>query len=224
MKVDIRRWIESGADLRTGVRFLTLLSPNPGLARLVELNPRRYMPLLIQKLKEVSGLTEMPRSVCPEKPPRPLREEWPFLAEKDCPNELKIRAADKITCYRSYVEAHEKLFSCTSAEECYETAKNLIKSFTQNRKILSEFTYYREHHRILGRHPIFGELKKAAALRRLSIPELCRKRDNLKEAIWRLRHEIARGDKPHLQENRETRISQKERELDEVERILAAYA
>lgn len=98
MKDDIRRWIESGADLRTGVRFLTLLSPNPGLARLVELNPRRYMPLLIQKLKEVSGLTEMPRSVCPEKPPRPLREEWPFLAEKDCPNELKILAADKITC------------------------------------------------------------------------------------------------------------------------------
>ena len=181
MKDDIRRWIESGADLRTGGRFLTLLSPNPGLARLVELNPRRYMPLLIQKLKEVSGLTEMPRSVCPEKPPRPLREEWPFLAEKDCPNELKILAADKITCYRSYVEAHEKLFSCTSAEECYETAKNLIKSFTQNRKILSEFTYYREHHRILGRHPIFGELKKAAALRRLSIPELCRKRDNLKD-------------------------------------------
>lgn len=65
MRDDIRRWIESGADLLTGVRFLTLLSPNPELARLVELNPRRYMPLLIRKLKKVSGLVELPRSAYP---------------------------------------------------------------------------------------------------------------------------------------------------------------
>ena len=44
MKDDIRRWIESGADVPSGLRFLALLSPNPPLARLLTLKPREISP------------------------------------------------------------------------------------------------------------------------------------------------------------------------------------
>ena len=222
MKDDIRRWIESGADVPSGLRLLALLSPNPPLARLLTLNPGKYRPLLVRKLSALAGIDTATHQV-PDSPATPMRREWPFLSSPDCPAELKILAADKITAYHNYVEAHAALFSCTSPEECFSTAKKVMENFIENRKILSEFSYYREHHRPLGQHPVFKERREVSKLHKLSIPQLCRRRDNLREAIWRARPEIERGDRPHLREIREKRIAAKERELATVLQILSAY-
>lgn len=222
MKDDIRRWIESGADVPSGLRLLALLSPNPHLARLLTLNPDKYRPLLVRKLAALTGLGSI-HAQTPDRPSTPMRREWPFLASPDCPAELKILAADKITAYHNYVEAHAALFSCSSPGECFSTAKKVMENFIENRKILSEFAYYKEHHSPLGRHPVFKERRETSKLQKMSIPQLCRRRDNLREAIWRARHEIERGDRPHLREIREKRIAAKERELATVLQILSAY-
>ena len=144
-------------------------------------------------------------------------------SEPDCPPELKILAADKITAYRDYVDAHRRLFDCTTLDECFATAENLIKSFSENRKILYEFTYYAEHHALLGRHSIFREMQELATLRKMGPVALVARQKNLKGSIWRIKHEITRGSKPHLDIERRNRLKAKERELAAVNKMIEEY-
>ena len=219
MKDEIRQWLDSGAEVQEGLRLLSLVAPNKHLAKLVSLNPKRYKPLLIQSLASV---IEPATNSSPVRPS--FREDWPFLSDCDCPNELKILVADKITTHRRYVEAHEKLYDCTTPDECFSVAKNLIENYIENRKIHSELAYYKAHRKILGKHPIFEEVKRCNELRHLPISSLFRRKENLEEAIWRINSEIRKGNKPHLLPRREQRLAAKQRELSEVNRIIDNYA
>ncbi len=217
---EIRQWLDSGAEVQQGLRLLNIYAPNEHLARLVTLNPSRYKQLLVRTLTAKIA----PKTVQLAVPLRRFREDWPFLQKLGCPNELKILAADKITAYRNYVAAHEQLYDCTSLEECYAVAKKLIENYIENRKIHSELAYFKEHGNLLGKHPIFEELKRYAELRRLPVAELFRRKENLEGAIWRINSEIRKETKPHLLTSRERRLKSKQRELAEVQRIIASYA
>lgn len=217
---EIRQWLDSGAEVQQGLRLLNIYAPNEHLARLVTLNPSRYKQLLVRTLTAKAA----PEIAQPVVHPRRFREDWPFLQDPGCPNELKILAADKITAYRNYVSAHEQLYDCTSPKECYAVAKKLIENYIENRKIHSELAYFKEHGNTLGKHPIFDELKHCAELRRLPIAELFRRKENLEGAIWRINSEIRKETKPHLLTSRERRLKSKQRELAEVQQIIASYA
>lgn len=226
MRDAVQRWLESGAEVQAGLRLLSDYAPNNHLARLVTLRPDKYKGLLVATLCKLSNaqLPEQKPAVSAPTAPRPrLREHWPFLSAPDCPPELKILAADKITAYNSYVEAHRKLFDCTSPEECFSTAEEVIKSFGENRKIFFEFTYYAEHHALLGQHPIFKEMRQMSELRQKGILGLIACRRNIEGAIWRVRHEIERGDKPHLDIERQQRLQVKQRELAAVNQMIEEY-
>ncbi len=216
---EIRQWLDSGAEVQEGLRLLNLYAPNRHLARLVSLAPSRYKYLLVRTLT-----AKISDAVPPATAPVSFREDWPFLQNPDCPNELKILATDKITAYRNYVAAHEQLFNCPTQEECFITAKKVIENYIENRKICSELAYYKEHGTVLGKHPIFDEMKRIAALRRLPVAQLFRRKENLEEAIWRIGNEIRKGTKPHLLESRKARLKSKYRELAELQRILDSYA
>lgn len=218
----VSQWIQNGAGVEEGLRLLSEYAPDPFTERLVRLNPNRYGYLIRQKLQRFAS------SEPAHQPPtyqerQKFRQQWPFLADPDCPYELKILAADKITAYQNYVSGHAKLFSCSTLEECFETAKNIIKNYTENRKILSEFTYYGEHRTCLGKHPIFSEMNRLAEVRALPISELFRRKKNLEQNIWRIQSEINKNDKPHLLAEREARLESRRRELRETERLIADY-
>lgn len=215
----IRNWLGSGAEVQEGLRLLAIYAPNPHLHRLVSINPSQFKHLLVQVLSD-----KIPAITPSINRQSSFRENWSFLSDVDCPNELKVLASDKITAYWNYVDAHEKLFSCFTLEECFLTAKKIIENYIENRKIYSELAYYKEHHSLLGKHPIFDEMKRLAELRHLSIQELFRRKCNLEDAIWRIRSEIKKGDKPHLLITREQRLHRKQRELNEVQRIISTYA
>lgn len=152
-----------------------------------------------------------------------FREDWPFLSEPDCPTELKALAADMITSWHNYVNAHEDLFKCTTPEECFEAAEKTVRNFYQNSVSRTEFQYYKEHHRILGKHPIFALTKKLDNLRRMPITELIRKRRNVQDSIWRAEREIKKGDRPDLKVSREERLSRLKMTLDEINRMIKEY-
>ncbi len=220
---EIDRWIDSGAEVQEGLRLLSIYAPNRHLDALVRKAPKRFFHLLKAALLPFST---RPRAVAApaQAPPKVrFRESWPFLSEPDCPPELKILAADKITAWEESMSAHEELFQCTTPEQCYETAKKVVENYSNNRKIFSEFTHYKEHHSVLGEHPIFRESKQTAELRAMPIMELVRKQKNLEDAIWRAGHEIERGDKPHLRPEREERIAAKRRMLEQVKRMIDDY-
>ena len=220
MSNEIDRWISSGAEVTEGLRLLGIYAPNRWLDSLVRKAPKEYSRLLKKALLPFA--TEVPFSQTLTKGGR-FREDWPFLSEPDCPMELKALAADMITSWHNYVNAHEELFSCTTPEECYETAEKTIKNFTQNSSSRLEFQYYKDHHRILGRHPVFALSKKMDELRRLPVTSLVRKRDNVRDSVWRAEREIRRGDRPDLKARREERLARLRMTLDEINRMIDEY-
>lgn len=225
MREAVQKWLESGAEVQAGLRLLFLYAQNKHLDRLVTLRPDKYKILLINSLCRISGAIFSEKTTSPTLPmPRPqFREQWPFLATPDCPPELKVLAADKITSYHAYVAAHRQLFDCATLEGCFAVAETLIKSFTENRKILYEFTYYVEHHALLGRHPIFKEMQEMASLRKMSIVALIARKKNIEDAIWRIKHEIGRGTKPHLDIDRKQRLASKEILLNQINTLIDEY-
>lgn len=222
---EIDRWIRQGAEVNEGLRLLGIYAPNPWLAELVRRVPR-FRVMLEERLRpfgEESHATHLSSESVSQEYGNRFRKMWPFLGEADCPAELKILAADMITAWHEYVDAHEELYQCATAESCYETAEKVIKSFTQNRKIRSEFAYYKEHHSVLGRHPLFAESKRLEALRKMTVSELFRRQKNLVGAIWRVKSEMRKNDRPDLKLEREERLRSKEKELEEVNRIIDDY-
>ena len=219
---EIDRWFESGAGVQDGLRLLSVYAPNRHIEKLVKGDSRRFGYLLSDILGNFASRPRPSRCSDAAKVSG-FRENWPFLADPDCPDELKILAADKITAWQNYVDAHEDLWLCATPEQCFETAKKVIKNFDQNRKILSEFSHYREHHSILGEHPIFKERERMFRIREMTVSELVRRQKNLKDAIWRTEALIRNGDKPHLRAAREDGIAEKRRLLAETERMIADY-
>lgn len=219
---EIAKWLNEGAGIQEGLRLLSINAPNPRIERLVKASPVLFGPLLVRTLSQLAkpagaeGIQILSQS-------RQLRQDWPFLDKPDCPPELKILAADKITAYRTYTAEHKKLTSCSTLDECFECAKKIIENYTENRKILSEFAYYKEHGKILGKHQIFKTMKKIDELRALPVTKLLKKKKNLEDNIWRIRSEIKKNDKPHLLESRRERLRSRQLELEEVNRMIQDY-
>lgn len=216
---EIEQWLRSGAGVPEGLRLLSIYKPNPYLARMVENHPGKYRDLLVKALTGIERKT-VSETVIRQ---RGLREDWPFLSNPDCPPELKILAADKITAYAGFAREHEKLYAATSLEQCLDTAKNCVKFYCQNRKIFSEFAYYKEHGVILGKHPIFEEMKHRRELLSMGILDMERRRNNLRDAIWRLRKQIRLDERPDLEASRMDLLDAKERELAEINRLIEDY-
>ena len=149
-----------------------------------------------------------------------FREMYSFLSDRDCPNELKILAADKITTYWRIVELHEKIFRCGSVEDCLAVSFELVNTFIEDYRIKQELDYYKNHHGVLGKHRIFESQSRVDKMRKMSVKELIRKEKQLRDNIWRIKSEIAKGDKPYLLHEREQRLKEREKELELVTRML----
>lgn len=217
----VRAWLRAGAEVQSGLLLFSQFSSNTRLPILVKMNPAKYRPLLIEKLCALAGIEKQEEQA--PAPRRRFRDDFPFLRDPDCPQELKILAADKITAHERYIQAHDHLFDCTTLDECYQTARAAIENFQENRSIFTELDYYREHHAILGKHRIFDHLRQLRRLKALNIVELIAEQRRLRLAIWRINDEIKKGTKPHLLTEREQRRSQKEALLTEINNLIEAY-
>ena len=218
---EIRAWLRAGAEVKTGLLLFSRFSSNTRFAALVKVNPAKYRPLLIEKLCTLAGIAPLQEQPRPTR--RKFRDDFPFLRDPNCPPELKILAADKITAHDCYIRAHERLFDCTTLDECYTTAREAIENFIENRAIFQELDYYREHGAVLGKHRIFEYLRRRQQLREMNIVDLLAEQRRLRSAIWRIDDELKKGTKPHLQNERMQRRRQKETLLDEVNKLIDAY-
>ena len=119
MKEEIVSWLKSGCNLGKGVALYLQYGDNARFKKMLRLDPGKNffkLKLLLCRLAELEetnysgAIREMERDR--------FREMYSFLSDRDCPNELKILAADKITTYWRIVELHEKIFRCGSVEDC----------------------------------------------------------------------------------------------------------
>ncbi|WP_294141600.1 hypothetical protein [uncultured Sanguibacteroides sp.] len=218
---EILEWFKGACNIEQGVALYLKHGENRRFKALLSLHPviyQRRLKLLLARFAEVeiSDYSGTGR----EKEGDKFRKMYPFLADRDCPAELKILASDKITTYWTCVELHEKLFSCHKNEECLLVVRELVNAFIEDQTIKRELDYYKQHKGILGEHRIFERLKAIERVRSMGVKELFRKERQLRENIWRIKAEIAKGDKPHLLSYREQRLQEKLDELAMVEKRL----
>jgi hypothetical protein len=106
-----------------------------------------------------------------------LRVEFPFLNAQDCPNELKILVADKITAWNEYLVLHDEISKIESGEliltkeELENKASRAIECFNNNQKIYEELNAYKETGKVLGKHPIFRTLQLTREVEAMSMDE-----------------------------------------------------
>jgi len=149
-----------------------------------------------------------------------LRDEFPFLSDSACPDELKILVADKITAFRAYRESHKALFEVVTPEQQFNAVRDTVENFMLNREIYKELEYFKQHHKVLGEHPVFEKMKMINDLQKMKTEDLVIRKDNLKKYILRKKHEIEKKDKPHLNKKKLDAIDQYNWELTEVEKII----
>lgn len=229
MKQEILQWFGSGCAVDVGVRLLELYSQNKILIRMVKLDPRKNLDLMVRELSKLANIAPedlhqpgptTTKSTRPSSVPS-FREEFPFLTSPDCPMELKALVTDKFSSYYRYRELHKKLADCTTPIECADLSREIIGNYLENRAIYAELDYYKRHRTVLGKHPIFKHFHKVAELRKLNIKELVIKQQQIEHNIWRIESEIRKNDKPHLVAERQLRLEQKKAELAEVNRLLS---
>lgn len=103
-----------------------------------------------------------------------LREEFPFLASKDCPDELAILVNKMLNSYDEYRLKRQELFQTDfkDAKECYRAARAVLDPYILNREIWEELNYYKIHGKILGKMPQFAARKMKEKYRAMRTAEL----------------------------------------------------
>jgi len=118
-----------------------------------------------------------------------LRDEFPFLNTKDCPDKFKILVADKLTAFKAFKEGREEIKKLlelgATEEELYAMAVETVENFQLNLDIYDELNYYKEHGQILGKHPIFAEDMLTEKVNSYSTVELTKRQKNLRTYVSR---------------------------------------
>lgn len=116
--------------------------------------------------------------LAPKLDAKQIRVEFPFLNDKDCPNELKILIADKITAWNRYLELQGYLVKIESGEmsatkeELADISKDAIEAFNENKLIYDELNCYQTTGKVLGVHPIFKKLQLTREVEEMTADEL----------------------------------------------------
>jgi hypothetical protein len=148
-----------------------------------------------------------------------LREDYPFLNDRSCPDELKILVADKITTYHTYIEGHKALFQCQTIDDCLVAASRVITNYLENRQIHQELEHFKKRGKILGKHQIFTTIRRINEIRSMNLAQLIGK-EKMEMNIWRNKHLMSKQPGNQANSGRQDKISQYEIELKEVKRLL----
>ena len=112
----------------------------------------------------------------------PLRTEFPFLNDKDCPEVMFVVVGKRISAYRRYQEQHAKLQEVLAGtvtvteEEQTALATETQKSFDENQALWDELNHYNTTGEILGKHPLFRESVAQKEVNAMTVDQLAKYR------------------------------------------------
>jgi hypothetical protein len=92
-----------------------------------------------------------------------IREDFPYLNDKDCPEVLYVIVGKRIAAYKNYQHLHAVLQKVNlgeiemSEEEKLQLTIECDAAFNENRMLWDELKYYGKNKAILGKHSIFRE-------------------------------------------------------------------
>lgn len=149
-----------------------------------------------------------------------LRDEFPFLADKNCPDAFKILVADMLTAYDNYVKSHDELYNVKDEKEAFDVSDKLVDNYLENQAIWEELNHYKATGKILGKHPYFEEQNRRKELAALSSNELHKLKENFEMNLWRNKKKLQADPKPQLLKSRQAKIEIYERDLGIVKTLL----
>ena len=157
-----------------------------------------------------------------------ISEQYPFLRDENCPNEMKILIADAITSFHNFKDAHTELFEKVvqpkdtelSLDEIYDIAAKLLADFEINREIHAELEHFAKTGEILAEHELFADIKKNRELDALTAVDLTRKINNLKSQLSKKRKKLAENTKLTAEEK--TELSKEIEDLEQLKSDLDA--
>jgi hypothetical protein len=150
-----------------------------------------------------------------------LRDQFPFLRDKNCPQELKALVNDLITARENYVAGHKQLFESMTVEQEKQLAHDVVDNFIENKQAFAELEHYREYNEILGEHPAFAKAKQEKQLNALSTAQLTKKVNSLRKNIStnKSKAEKLKDGDENLSELSD-KVADYEWQLDKVQEIL----
>jgi len=122
-----------------------------------------------------------------------IREQYPFLRSKDCPDEIKLLVHEMFNQYDNYREAHQRLVDApdnTDLQESFDNAMTTVESYLSNRELWDELNYYKEKGEILGKHPLFEQYNREKELKSLTDLELSDKLRNARSNLSKAKNKL----------------------------------
>lgn len=121
--------------------------------------------------------TETTSKVEPEKEDetKSIRDEYPFLNDKGCPEELFIVVGKKIAAWKRYQELHSQLQSADESMDSQaltELTAQTTKEFEDNQALDAELKYFAEHKQVLAAHSSLIEYRIKKEVETMSNDEL----------------------------------------------------
>jgi len=186
IKEKVEQWARSGGDFSAGLSLFLTFNRNSFYVRNIEAKGvEKGLTTLVCEFankiklssKEIFALIEASqlannivitlddsplqkareKEIVQQKKTIKLREEFPFLGRKDCPEEFAILVNKMLTAYDDYRSDREKLYDLdkNKLDECYQGARSALDAYILNREIWEELNYYKIHGIILGNLPEF---------------------------------------------------------------------
>lgn len=105
-----------------------------------------------------------------------IREEYPFLNEKDCPEELLIVVGKKIAAWKRYQDLHEQIQNFDPEKQSEEDLNALtaasVKEYEDNQALDAELKHYAEHKEVLAKHESLIEFRVKKEVEQMNNDEL----------------------------------------------------
>jgi|SRR5665647_1447385 len=186
IKERVEQWARSGGDFKAGLSLFLTFNRNSFYVRNIEAKGvEKGLATLVCEFtnkikvssKEIFALIEASQvgndlEITPNDSPQQkarekeivqqkktirLRDEFPFLGKKDCPEEFAILVNQMLTAYDDYRSDREKLYDLdkNNLDECYLGSRSVLDAYILNREIWEELNYYKIHGTILGKLPEF---------------------------------------------------------------------
>lgn len=115
---------------------------------------------------------------------KPLREEFPFLNATDCPEVFYIVVGKKISTYKAWQDAQQKLAAIEAKEveatgdEVEALAITAEACFRENQELYDELNHYAVNGEILGKHPLFRESVAKREVEAMTLEQLSKFRNS----------------------------------------------
>ena len=126
-----------------------------------------------------------------------LREEFPFLSDKNCPDVMHIAVARKITAYETEQAINAEIHAISEQnpndERLKELAEKALEAHQENEALYNELVHYRDNETVLGKHPIFDELFAKQEVEKMSNDELLKFINSSKTFLSRAKNNLEKA-------------------------------